>query len=458
MEHERLFAEMICGEAPAFIDAEVARAARHLADLVGVMLAAAGEPSVKAVAALFQSAGGETNSARIVGTARRLSVRDAGLVNAYASHWHDFDNDETDITMAHLTATTMTAAAVIADSRPGISGAEVLEAYLIGTEVAMVIARLINPGHYLRGWHSSATLGTFAACAAAGRLLGLDPKAMRSALGTAASLASGIRSNFGTHTKPLQVGQAVANGIFAAECAAAGLESQEGSLFGPTGYVAMQEGDLSWVEATIRRFGKPYGFSAGGMIIKAYPCCTAPHSAIWGLLELLRAHAVVGPDIERIVCDIDPGVAGILMYDDPQTAVEAKFSLPYSLAAAAVFGRVGISEFTDTAVRNPAVRDMMGRVDTVYVSDLPKGPSGIAVSSRVALVLRDGRRFEKFCEAIPGSDRNPMNDEALRAKFVACTANVLSETQANKLFARLLASPACEDFSSLVDGYIPAVS
>ncbi|MER8372311.1 MmgE/PrpD family protein [Mesorhizobium sp. M1406] len=453
---ERRLADLICNAAPDFTEAEMSNAARHFADLIGVAFAASNEPSVGTVAGLCQDASGTVASARIWGTDRRLALPDAGLVNAYAAHWHDFDDDETDITMAHLTVTAMTAAAVVGDSRPGISGAAVLQAYLVGTEVATFIGRLIIPRHYLSGWHSSATLGAFAACAAAGRLLGLDVDGMRNALGMVASFAAGIRSNFGSQTKPLQVGQAVAKGIFAAQCAAAGLQSAAGSLLGSTGYVAMQGGDLTRVGALLAAFGEPYGFSAGGMIIKAYPCCTAPHSAIWGVLKLATQHRIYAGDVDGIICNIDPGVFDILIYDRPETPGQAKFSLPFTLAAAAVFGRLGVEEFTDATLRDPLVRHVMERVSVVHDPDLPRGPSGISVSSRVALIHRDGRRFEVYCPAIPGSIGNPLSDAALLAKFASCAAGSMDADQAKRLFGLLLSTAARQDFSELADELVPS--
>jgi 2-methylcitrate dehydratase PrpD len=458
MDQERLFAEMVCGAAPAFSDEEMARAARHFADLVGVALAATAEPSVGALANLCSGTAGTIRLARIWGTQRLVPLRDAGLVNGFAAHWHDFDDDETELAMAHVTVSAMTAAAAVGDSRRGFLGVSVLQAYLIGTEVAMRIGSLVNPSHYRQGWHATATLGTFAACAASGRLLGLDADMMRNALGTAASFAAGIRSNFGSDTKPLQVGQAVANGIFAAECAKARLQSSPGSLFGPKGYVALQGGDLSRLENVVGSFGKPYGFSAGGMVVKAYPCCTASHSAISCVLALAARHHVVVADIERIVCNIDPAVFGILIYDRPETPVQAKFSLPFSLAVAAVFNRAGIDEFSDATLADAKVRDIMERVEMVADADLPKGPSGISVSSRVALLLKDGRRVEEFCKAVPGSAGNPLDDDALLAKFTACTADFFGEEQAEHLFGLLLASASSSDFSDLVGAFAPPAS
>lgn len=457
MQTERLLAEMICGAAPGPSDAELARAARHFADLAGVALAAAGEPGLKALAGLCAEAAAGQPSARLWGTHRRFRPREAGLLNGFAAHWHDFDDDETELAMAHVTVSAMTAAAVLGDSRPDLSGKAVLAAYLSGTEAAMRIGALVNPGHYRRGWHATATLGVFAACAAAGRLMGLDPARMRHALGMAASFAAGIRSNFGTDAKPLQVGQAVANGILAAECAASGLESASGSLFGPKGYVALQEGDVSRAEEVVRGFGAPYGVSAGGMVIKAYPCCTAAHSAISCVLSLLADHGLSAADIDRIACHVDPAVAGILIHDRPATAVEAKFSLPFALAAAAVFGRAGLAEFTPAALADPRVRAAMARVERIDDPGLPKGPSGISVAARVVLHLKDGGTAEAFSAAVPGSAGNPLGDEALAAKFVSCAGPLLGAVVARSLFDALLETASAPRFGTLLDAFAPAV-
>lgn len=456
MNHELRLADMICGAGPEASSLEVDKASRHFADLVGVTLAALGEPQVSALARLVSEAGPARTGARAWGTSRRLSLRDAGLLNGFAAHFHDFDDDETEIAMAHVTVSAMTAAAIVGDSRSGLSGDAVMRAYLAGTETAMRIGALVNPGHYRRGWHATATLGVFAACAAAGRLFGLGPLPMRHALGIAASFAAGIRSNFGTDAKPLQVGQAVSSGIFAAECALSGLQSSPGSLLGPRGYVALQEGDQSRVEAIIERFGAPYGFSAGGMVIKAYPCCTASHSAISGLLSLVAGEAGLAERITGLRCHVDPAVRNILVYESPATVAEAKFSLPFSLAVAAAYGRAGIPEFSDAALADPRVRGLMARVTQIDDVDLPKGPSGISVAARIFVDLADGTTRDAYCPAVPGSAGNPPDDAALAAKFVACSEPWLGRTQAAALFETLLATPRMPDFSVLADSFVPA--
>src|ERR1700709_943783 len=106
---EHRLAAAPCRAEAGFSPGELAVAARHFADLVGVALAAAEEPALTRLAGLCGDAGATGGSARIWGTQRRLALRDAGLVNGFAAHWHDFDDDETELAMAHVTVTAMTA-------------------------------------------------------------------------------------------------------------------------------------------------------------------------------------------------------------------------------------------------------------------------------------------------------------------------------------------------------------
>lgn len=454
---EDRLAACACGEGPALPAAALAQAARHCADLIAVTLAAAAEPSLKALAHLFPTADAHSASASLWGTDRRFALQDAGTLNAYAGHWHDFDDDETELAMAHVTVSALTAAAVAGDRQPGVSVKEVLTAYITGTEVAFRLGRLINPRHYRAGWHATATLGTFAACAAAGRLLALTPAEMRHALGIAASRAAGLRSNFGSDSKPLQVGLATGAGIFAAQAAKAGLQSAVGSLLGPSGYIALHGGDIANVAEVLRDFGAPYGFIGDSMTLKAFPCCTASHTSLAALLHLRETMQIEADQIDRILCHIDPAVPGILIYDHPRTATEAKFSLPFALAVAAVYGRAGITEFTDQTVAEPAVQAMMARVERRLDPELPKGPSGISTAGRIEIFLKDGQHLTEAVASVPGSAGNPMSDAALKQKFIACAADYLGHGPAADMFDQLIGSLDMPCFATLLGSLRPPV-
>lgn len=448
LEHD--FAALLTNDAPAMPAEVEAVAGEHLADLVGVALAAVGEPAFHALLSAFQSAPGLIGWSRVWGAGVRCSRRDAGLINAFAGHFHDFDDDETELAMAHVTVTAMTAAATVADSLTGISGREVLQAYTLGVEAATRLGRLINPDHYKSGWHASATLGVFAATAASGHVLGLDPTSMRHALGMAASFASGLRSNFGSDTKPLQVGHAVERGILASELAAKGMTSTPGSLLGPRGYVSFF-GPKRDAAKVLDGFGAPYDLVGSGLTIKAYPCCTASHTAVDSMLALRDEHRFGAGEIERITCHIDPAVPNILVHDRPANATEAKFSLPFCIAAAAVFGQLRISEFTSGVVHSPEVRAVMERVVVELDPSLPKGDSGISVSSRLTIQLQDGSRLTRFNEFVPGSPRRRLSHRRLFEKFEACTRGLLGSERTDGVFDALLNAGHADEFRTVVD-------
>ncbi|MFB0875911.1 MULTISPECIES: MmgE/PrpD family protein [unclassified Sphingobium] len=449
-ELEERLASFVVRDAPAVSPEELQQAARHVADLIGVALAGAGLPDTRRLRVLTAEAPARmAGAARVWGTRHWAPLREAGLLNAYAGHVHDFDDDEIEYSMAHVTVTAATAAIVCADSRPGISGHEVLVAYLLGTEVAFRVGEIINPYHYRRGWHASATLGTFAACAAAGRLLGLSVAQMRHAFGICASLASGLRANFGSEAKPLQVGQSVRNGIFAAEAAMAGMTASAGSLFGPSGYASLFEQDRD-MATIIAGFGRPYRFLGGSMAIKAYPCCTATHTAIYSMLALRSEHRFSSEEIASIVCHLDPAQPAILIYDRPVDGTQAKFSMQYCLSAAATFGAVGIKEFEEAAVNDPSVRDLMERVEIVPDPGVPKGPSGASNASTLQVALKNGAMFDRFQECVPGSLGQSLSDEDLHDKFVECVGDA-KPADASRVFHLLIQAGSHPSFSGLLD-------
>jgi 2-methylcitrate dehydratase PrpD len=120
-----------------------------------------------------------------------------------------------------------------------VDGRELLVAFNAGFEVACKIAEAINPDHYMRGFHTSGTIGTFGSAIAAAKILGFDEAATLQTIGIAASMAAGIRANFGSMTKPLHVGRAAENGVTAALLAREGFSADAEALDGKWGYFAV---------------------------------------------------------------------------------------------------------------------------------------------------------------------------------------------------------------------------
>ncbi len=216
-----------------------ARAATAVLDTVGVTLAGASEPAGRIVQAVVASEGGD--ACRVFGTTTRASASGAALANGTAAHALDYD-DMCFVSLAHPSAP-LVPAALAAGELEGSTGCDVLDAYVVGFEIEARLGRLMNPRHYQRGWHCTATLGTIGATAAVSRLLRLNANAASQALAIAASEASGLKENFGTMVKPLHAGLAARNGIHAGLLAKGGMTASALALDGPQGFLHAMDGE-----------------------------------------------------------------------------------------------------------------------------------------------------------------------------------------------------------------------
>jgi 2-methylcitrate dehydratase PrpD len=383
------------------------------------------------LAELSAAAGGSGGTARIWGHRRHASLRDAVLANTFSAHALDYDDDETETAMAHMSVTLVTAALTLCDALPHpVSGARFFAACTAGYNVAMAIGEMTNPAMYRAGWHATATLGGFASAAACGTLLDLDLDGMASAFALVASLASGVRGAFGGDGKPLQVAQAAASGLLAVQLAQRGLTAPEDALSGPRGFLGVHG-------AIGRSFAEPVAFPPPGFVVKAYPTCTATHAAIAAVLEAASA-VPKGDAIDRIECGVDAFVPTILLQGKPASPDQARFNMAYCLARAAIDRRLGPDAFTHPAITDPAVLDLMDRVVVGVVTDLPKGPSGIATGARIVLHTQKGASIERTTTAAPGSVTAPLSDDELYAKFSACLEPFCSPVAAAQHFTELL--------------------
>jgi 2-methylcitrate dehydratase PrpD len=426
----------------------LAHVRRAALDTLGVLLAGSTEPAARTVRDVVRAEGG-TPLCTVVGTALRTSPTWAALANGVAGHAHDFD-DTSFAWMGHPSVPLFSAALAAAEAETA-DGAAVALAYLIGFEVGATLGVALNPGHYTRGWHATATIGTLACAAAAARVLGLDLVQSRHALGLAASLASGVKENFGTMVKPYHAGHAARNGVLAAMLARAGLTAAETALEGRQGFLAAGgEGPATAaaLENAFDGLGRRWHVLESGVAVKPYPSCALTHAAVEALIELRRVHGF-SPDM---VSDIEVGVTAVtpdvLIYPAPTTALERKFSMPFCAAMAAAHGRLDLAAFEDGPVHDPAVRALMARVRMVVDPTLPERLEQHAWS-RVTVRLTDGRVLASPPRGARGHPAEPLDEAALLEKFLACAAGVLSPGEAEGVAAQLAEFEAIPDIRVL---------
>src|SRR6202047_564794 len=329
-------------------------------DPVGVRLAGAAEPCAQIVERVL-GVGQSGGECLIFGSARRAPPLDAALVNGTAAHALDFDDVSNSV--SGPPAAPILPALFALGEVVDCPGRDFIAAYVAGFETETRIGRGVHFHHYEKGWHPTATLGVFGAAAACCHLLGLDRAKTAQALAIAASLASGIKANFGTMTKPLHVGHTARNGLFAALLARDGFTANPAALEHKQGFLMVFNGAGNFDAAAILKdWGRPYDIVRPGLAVKQHPCCGSTHPAIDALLLLRAAHDIAPERVARIDSWTHPRRLAHTDRPDPHTGLHAKFRVQYCLARALLHGRIMLEHFEGEAFRDPAAQGLLRRV------------------------------------------------------------------------------------------------
>ena len=393
-------------------------------DTVGVTLAGSREDAPRLLVSALDPAPGPS---LIFGMSRRVGVLDAAYVNGTASHALDFD-DCSNTMGGHPSVPVLSALFPLADEL-GVSGRDFVLAYIAGFEVETKIALAVNFHHYTKGWHPTATLGTFGAAAAAARLMGLDADKTSVALALAASFASGIKANFGTMAKPLHVGHSARNGVLAARLAKAGFTANAQGVFEhEQGFLEVFNGPGTYdVQRAMRAWAAPLDIVKPGIGIKQYPCCGSAHPAIDAMLEIVARRRIEPQDVERIDAWIHARRLQHTNRPRPESALDAKFSLQYVLARALLDRAVSVAHFQNDSYRDARIAALLPRIH-VAPYDESQFPRENHFGGAVRITLRDGSvESARVEQALGRTSDNPVPPEGLRRKFELCAAMVLRE-------------------------------
>jgi 2-methylcitrate dehydratase PrpD len=386
-------------------------------DWFGVTVAGSREPAAQIV--LAEAAEEGAGMCTVVGCGQRLPASMAALVNGTASHALDYDDVNAAMT-GHPTVAILAALLALAETRHD-SGRDVVCAFVAGYEAQCRVAQALGNAPYQRGFHATGTIGTFGAAAACARLLGLDADHTAVALGIAATQAAGMKSMFGTMSKPLHAGKACANGLLAAKLAARGFTANPAAIEAEQGFAEVTGGRLNADRALAE------GWFLRGNLFKYHAACFATHSTIEGVRRL-RAQAGFGAsDVDRVVVHANAAQLRMCAIAEPDTGLEAKFSLRHLVAMAlSDVDTANTDSFTDACARDTGLVSLRQRVDVE-----PDGPD--RAGTPVDVVLRDGATLRIAHDvSVPATDLDGQR-AALLAKFDALCAPVLGLPGARRL-------------------------
>lgn len=430
---------------------------RCVLDGMGLFVSGADETTVRILAEDAREQSGNPE-ARLLGCGDvKVPAALAARVLGTSGHAHDWDdcqvsNDPDHVygLLTHPTTAPLSAAIAVAQKIGGVAGKDFLLGFLTGFEVECKISEWMLPQHYRCGKHSTGTVGTIGAYAATAKLLGLTGEALRWGFGIAASMASGIRTNFGTMTKPLHVGRAAENGVIAAMLASKGFTADPASLDGPWGFFAVQGGGIS-PEKIEQGFGRTWSIVDPGVSIKPYPCGVLTHPSMDLMLKLVTENDIKPEQIESVTLYAASNILNPIRYPSAQNHLQAKFSLPAELAMIAINRKAGKMEFSDDFIRSDVMQAMQQKIKTRHDPEIEKMGFD-KIRSRITIQTTGGQSYSGAAdERYRGGPDNPMTDEELEDKVRACCTGLLDHLEQERLIQTVWGIQDLSDVNVLAD-------
>lgn len=427
MDAAYLFAKNFVETTYENLPAEVVEATKkEILDLLGVALGGASQPGATHVCALVKAWGGKPESS-LIGSSQKVPAPNAAQANATMAHALDFD-DVHEAAVMHPGIAAIPVVMAVAEAQGNRSGREMIACTALGVDMMCRLALATTPGKSPidLGWHLTSLFGYMGAAATASRVMHLSEEQTVDAIGIGYHQCGGNGQcvKDGALTKRLGPGFAVKGGITAALMAKAGVTGAKNTFEGEWGfYRQYAHGDYSR-DILLADLGKR--FEGANVAIKPYPCCRGVHPAIDAALALATEQNIRSADIKEIVLSVTDAHMKLLCQPlevkrSPRSPVDAQFSIPWGVASALVGRRVGLSDYTDNAIKNREVLEVTHKMQVEVDNALHKpGPE----PTRVKIVTREGKAFVKVVENPLGSLERPMTFDDCARKFQDCAQSL----------------------------------
>ena len=366
---------------------------------------------------------GARGPASLVGRSETVLPSTAALVNGAASHALDYD--DVNFSMGGHPTVTVVPALLALGEQNRASGRLFIESFVAGYETSGRVGRFVAPTHYQKGFHVTGTVGSFAATAAAGRMLGLTDEQLAVAFGIAATQAAGLKSNFGTMCKPLHAGTASEHGLRAARLAARGFTARSDSLECDQGFGSSQS-DHVHPDAALGE--PPQGWHLRNNLFKYHAACYLTHAPIECAREIRLKSNFPPERVRKIMLRIDSGADKVCNIPHPTTGLEAKFSLRQTVAMALTgVDTAALDAYNEAVTQEPRIKALR---DKMSIEFQPGWSHSLA---EMAIQLDDGTTIEATHDSgIPWADVGRQR-QALETKFDSLVTPVLGAAGASRL-------------------------
>jgi 2-methylcitrate dehydratase PrpD len=431
----------------------VEKAKRTTLNCMGVALAGVAEPVSQTITGYVTKLGGPSQ-ASLFGAGLKVSVPEAALANGVIAHALDYD--DCGVKIGHPSVLVLPAVLSLGEHL-GASGRDILTAYILGLEIEGKMAlhadfKLMQARLNHQTWYGS--IGAAAACA---KLLRLEVPKTRMALGIGANFACGLSANHGSMAGAMAAGNACRNGVIAALMAQEGVTANPDIIEAKNGFYDTLVGrDHYDAERMADGLGNPFYIESPGIGLKKYPSCYHTHRALDGVFQLLGEHRLSDKDIAEVDVGTSERAMRVLAFSEPATPYQAKFSMPYCIAAAVVDHQVTLDTFTAHKMEDRGIVEARKKVHLSF-PDIPiwpgladVGPDTEFVGNPVTIRTTDGQSYSARVDIPRGDPALPLTDNELLAKYRDCGRSQLRRDDIERSVDVILGLEKVRDIGTLM--------
>jgi aconitate decarboxylase len=393
-----------------------------------------------------------TDDCAVWGTGERLSAPHAALANGTLVQSFELD-DVHRAGVLHVGAVTLPALIAVAELRPGMTGRDFLRAAVAGYEVGPRVGLCMGPEHIGQGWHSGATVGVFAAAAAASGGLRLAAGQAVHALGIAGTQAAGLMAaQYGAMVKRMHAGRAAQSGLYGALLAEAGFTGIAGVFESPYGgfctTFSRSQDRFNLAELTA---GLGERFETMGVALKFYSCVGSNHTTLDAIRTIAARRPFRAEDIARITVHGSQATVDHVGWPyRPQGLTSAQMNLPFCVATLLVEGDVFVDQFSEAAVMDPRRIALADKVEVVHDPAITARGGRYRHMVRLDMQFTDGTMASEVVEAPRGSEQTFASEADVVEKFRKLARGAVADAQAERIVELTLRCDKLDDVGTLV--------
>ena len=398
-------------------------------DFLGVTLAGSNMGLAPLIKEVICDIGGD-EEATIIGDGRRVPTLHAALINGVSGHTLDYDDSHRQGSV-HPGIVSIPGPLALGE-KENATGKALVVAVVVGYEIAIRIAKAINPSHFNRGFHTTGTVGPFATAAACAKILGLKKREVENALAIAGLQGSGLMevTLTGQMMKPLQSGKALEAGVLATLLAEKGAEGPDLIFEGENGFFSAFS-DSDDFKNVLNNLGNQYEIM--NIAFKLYSACRVMHPSVDAVLEIFKRENLDPKDIKAIQVETFPYAIKLCnRIVHPDTILAARFSFPFSLAMAITLGNLSADKFTEKNINDEGIKNLARKVK-VSVSEKWEKSYPRNKGASVTIKTHADRAYFSSVPYPKGEPENPARLDELIEKFQANANFLLAEEQSKKL-------------------------